>query len=150
MSLSHPIKMNETRNDMPNYLKLKKIVLYHKIRNELPEVAHFVFSFNAFLCPKPTKYGSEFLKIALRCLFWLCSSTCSGFMVKENNINLRQSLWVFILSIFKDLFVIFISLDLRSRPGFVFAPSTTGIRTRNEREEKLSERKKEVKLFRNS
>ena len=67
-------------------LKLKKIVWYHKIRNEWPEVAHFLFNFDALWCPKPTKYGPEFLKIALRCLVWLCSSTCSGFMVKRTTL----------------------------------------------------------------
>ena len=37
-------------------------------------------------------------------------------MKLPNRDNFRQSLWVFILSIIKHLFVIFISLDLR--PGF--------------------------------
>ena len=55
---------------------------------------------------------------------------------------MRQSLWVFVLSIFKDLFVIFISLDLRSRPGFVFAPSTL---VERETKRKLSETERERK-----
>ena len=45
-----------------------------------------MFNFDALWRPKPTKYGPEFLKIALRCLVWLCSSTCSGFMVKRTTL----------------------------------------------------------------